>query len=146
LDKRRVNCGSRAKNGTPWVSFSVAVDEASEEATTWIRVVMFGEWATELYSELKRSTEVYCEGRLRLESWVGRDGRERSGLSVAVAKLVGLGELGLTPTHGGRNLSSPHWNNPSSRDTAVPRRRTYPSDDSRLRELCHFGLFLADSP
>jgi single-stranded DNA-binding protein len=65
-----------SKSGKPWLSFSVAVDEASGEAITWIRGVMFGEWATELYPQLKRSTEVYCEGRLKLESWTGRDGRD----------------------------------------------------------------------
>jgi single-stranded DNA-binding protein len=84
-----------SKAGKPWVSFSVAVDEASEGAITWIRGVMFGEWATELYPQLKRSTEVYCEGRLRLESWTGKDGRERTGLSLTVAKLVVLGKIGF---------------------------------------------------
>jgi single stranded DNA-binding protein len=86
-----------SKAGKPWVSFSVAVDEASEGVITWIRGVMFGEWATELYPQLKRSTEVYCEGRLRLESWTGRDGKDRSGLSVTVAKLVVLGRIGFDP-------------------------------------------------
>jgi hypothetical protein len=28
---------------------------------------MFGPWAAELHPQLKRSTEVYCEGRLKLE-------------------------------------------------------------------------------
>jgi single-strand DNA-binding protein len=87
-----------SKHGKPWASLHVAVDGASEEATTWIRVVMFGEWATELHPVLKKGAEVYVEGKLRLESWVGRDSRERSGLSVAVAKLVVLGRIGFDPT------------------------------------------------
>jgi single-strand DNA-binding protein len=86
-----------SKHSKPWLSFSVAVDEASEGVITWIRGVMFGEWATELYPELKKGTEVYCEGRLKLESWTGRDGRDRSGLSVTVAKLVVLGRIGFDP-------------------------------------------------
>jgi Single-strand binding protein family len=32
-----------SKTGKPWLSFSVAIDmEASEEATTWVRVAVFG--------------------------------------------------------------------------------------------------------
>jgi single-strand DNA-binding protein len=97
-------CGQDAelktsKSGKPWASFSVAADDDGErEATTWVRVVMFGEWATELHPELKKGAEVYCEGRLRLEFWTGRDGRERSDLSVTVAKLVVLGQIGFDPT------------------------------------------------
>jgi Single-strand binding protein family len=86
-----------SKAGKPWVSFSVAVDEASEGVITWIRGVMFGEWATELYPQLRRNTEVYCEGRLKFESWVGRDGKDRSGLSATVTKLVVLGRIGFDP-------------------------------------------------
>jgi single-stranded DNA-binding protein len=56
-----------SKAGTPWVSFSVAVDETEGPGITWIRGVMFGPWAAELHPQLKRSTEVYCEGRLKLE-------------------------------------------------------------------------------
>ena len=84
-----------SKHGKPWLSFSVAVDETSEEATTWVRVAVFGELATRLHPELKKGTEVYCEGRLKLESWTGKDGRERTGLSVAAAKVEVLGRIGF---------------------------------------------------
>jgi single-strand DNA-binding protein len=96
-------CGQDAelktsKSGKPWLSVSVVVDmEASEEATTWVRVAVFGQLATRLYPELKKGTEVYCEGRLRLDSWTGRDGRERTGLSVAAAKVEVLGKIGFDP-------------------------------------------------
>ena len=86
-----------SKSGNPWLSFSVAVDEASEESTTWIRIAVFGELATRLHPELKKGTEVYCEGRLKLDSWTGRDGRERSGLSVAASRVEVLGGIGFDP-------------------------------------------------
>jgi single-strand DNA-binding protein len=73
----------------------VAVDGASEEATTWVRVVVFGEWATELHPVLKKGAEVYVEGKLRLESWAGKDGRERTGLSVAGSRVEVLGRIGF---------------------------------------------------
>jgi single-strand DNA-binding protein len=97
-----------SKSGKPWSSFSVAVDmEASEEATTWLRVAVFGALATRLYPELKKGTEVYCEGRLKLDSWTGRDGRERSGLRVAAAKVEVLGRIGYDP-HPRRPKPEPH--------------------------------------
>jgi single-strand DNA-binding protein len=84
-----------SKHGNPWLSLHVAVDGASEEATTWIRVVVFGEMATELHPALKKGAEVYVEGKLRLESWVGKDGRERTGLSVAGSRVEVLGRIGF---------------------------------------------------
>lgn len=75
----------------------MAVDGASEEATTWIRLAVFGEMATRLHPELKKGTEVYCEGRLRLESWVGKDGKEGTGLSVAASRVEVLGRIGFDP-------------------------------------------------
>jgi single-strand DNA-binding protein len=86
-----------SKHGNPWLSFSVAVDETSEEAITWVRVAVFGQLATDLHPDLKKATEVYVEGRLRLESWTGRDGRERSGLSVVGSRVEVLGKIG--PDH-----------------------------------------------
>jgi single-strand DNA-binding protein len=84
-----------SKAGKPWLSLHVAVDGASEEATTWIRLAVFGQLATDLHPDLKKATEVYVEGRLRLEVWTGRDGRERTGLSVAAAKVEVLGRIGF---------------------------------------------------
>lgn len=87
-----------SKTGKPYLTFSVAIDmEASEEATTWARVVVFGGLATELHPALRKGAEVYVEGKLRLESWTGRDGRERTGLSVAAARVEVLGKIGFDP-------------------------------------------------
>jgi single-stranded DNA-binding protein len=93
-----------SKAGTP--------DEAEGGVITWIRGVMFGEWAIELYPQLKRSTEVYCEGRLRLESWTGKDGRERTGLSLTVVKLVVLGRIGFDPYPWGATKTEPKGEHP----------------------------------
>jgi single-strand DNA-binding protein len=66
-------CGQDAelktsKAGKPWLSFSVAADDDGErEATTWVRVVVFGEMATQLHPALRKGAEVYVEGKLRLE-------------------------------------------------------------------------------
>jgi hypothetical protein len=115
-----------SKAGKPWVSFSVAVDEAEGGVITWIRGVMFGEWATELYPQLKRRTEVYCEGRLKLESWTGRDGRDRSGLSVTVAKLVVLGRVGFDPYPRGATKTEPPAEHPELEGYGLSRREDLP--------------------
>ena len=86
-----------SKAGKPWLSLHVAVDGASEEATTWVRVAVFGDLATRGPPDLRKGAEVYVEGKLRLESWTGRDGRERSGLRVAAAKVEVLGRIGFDP-------------------------------------------------
>ena len=85
-----------SKAGKPWASFHVAVDmEASEEGTVWVRGAVFGELATRLHPELRKGAEVYCEGRLRLDTWTGKDGRERTGLSVAANRVEVLGKIGF---------------------------------------------------
>jgi single-strand DNA-binding protein len=87
-----------SKAGNPWLSLHVAIDaEGEAEGTTWARVVVFGGLATELHPALRKGTEVYVEGKLRLESWTGKDGRERSGLSVAGSRVEVLGRIGFDP-------------------------------------------------
>jgi single stranded DNA-binding protein len=96
-------CGQDAelktsKAGKPWLSFSVAIDaEGEAEGATWARVVVFGGLATERQPALRKSAEVYVEGKLRLESWTGKDGRGRSGLSVAASRVEVLGRIGFDP-------------------------------------------------
>ncbi len=37
---------------------------------------------------------MYCEGRLSLNAWTGRDGAERTGLSVSAWRVEVLGRIG----------------------------------------------------
>jgi single-strand DNA-binding protein len=82
------------KQGKPWLSFSLALDTEGEEdaAITWVRVAYFDEDAGSL--ALQKGVEVYCEGRLRLDTWTGKDGLERTGLSVVAWRIVPLGQIG----------------------------------------------------
>jgi single-strand DNA-binding protein len=85
------------KQGKPWLSFSLAVDTKGEDdtlITTWVRIAYFGEDAESLVGRLQRGAEVYCEGRLRLDTWTAKDGVRRSGLSVVAWKVVPLGQIG----------------------------------------------------
>jgi single-strand DNA-binding protein len=85
------------KKGKPWLSFSLAVDTEGEDdalTTTWVRVAYFGEDADSLVGRLQKGVEVYCEGRLRLDTWTPKDGVRRSGLSIVAWQIVPLGQIG----------------------------------------------------
>ena len=43
---------------------------------------------------LAKGVEVYVEGRLSLNTWTGRDGAERTGLSVSAWQVMPLGQIG----------------------------------------------------
>ena len=43
---------------------------------------------------LAKGAEVYVEGRLSLTAWTGKDGQQRTGLSVAVWRVEVLGRIG----------------------------------------------------
>jgi single-stranded DNA-binding protein len=81
-----------SKAGKPWLSFSVAVGE--DENVQWVQIAVFGSRAEELAGSLKKSDRVYVEGRLRLNTWTGRDGAPQAGLSVAASLAQPLGQIG----------------------------------------------------
>jgi single-stranded DNA-binding protein len=73
------------------------VDTKGEDdalTTTWVRVAYFGEDAESLVGRLQKGVEVYCEGRLRLDTWTPKDGVRRSGLSIVAWQIVPLGQIG----------------------------------------------------
>jgi hypothetical protein len=68
-----------SKAGKPWLSFSVAVGEGDD--VQWLQVAAFGAKAEELAGAVKKSDRVYVEGRLKLNTWTGKDGTAQAGLS-----------------------------------------------------------------
>ena len=48
----------------------------------------------ELAGSLHKSDRAYVEGRLKLNTWADKDGRERSGLQVAATLVQPLGQIG----------------------------------------------------
>src|SRR5262249_46908687 len=75
-----------------WTAISVAVGK--DEDTQWVRVAAFGETAERLIGRVVKGDRVYVEGDLRLNHWIDREGKPRSGLSVAARKVERLGEIG----------------------------------------------------
>ena len=83
-------------NGTPLVNVSVLVQDskASDGQGQWVRCGRFGDDAEELARQLVKGTEVYVEGRLKMNTWQAADGTPRSGLNVTAWKLEALGQIG----------------------------------------------------
>ena len=72
-----------SKAGKPWTRMRVGVGK--DDDLQWVFVAAFGK-AAETAAALKKQDRVYIEGTIRLDTWRGQDGAERSGLSVAAFK------------------------------------------------------------
>jgi single-strand DNA-binding protein len=77
--------------GKPWAALNVVVGDKDDEQQ-WIRLVVFGDRATQL--AVSKGDRVYVEGRLKLDNWTSKTGEAKSGLKVAAWKVERLGEIG----------------------------------------------------
>jgi single-strand DNA-binding protein len=96
--------------GTPVCSFTVATNEKrkdkageAQDFTTWFRVTLWGRQAETASQYLTKGRPVYIEGRLRLEEWTDRDGKQRSTLEVHATDMqfIGGGRSDEAPATGG---------------------------------------------
>ena len=82
------------QSGKTWCTFSVAVGSDEEGASpTWVSVAVFGSKAEEA-AQLAPGVRVYGEGRLRLDTWQDREGRERTGLKIAASLVQPIAQIG----------------------------------------------------
>lgn len=79
--------------------FSVAVndrkrDKAGEwqDITTWFKVTFWRKQAENASKFLTKGRQVYVEGRLQVEEWTDRDGKNRQTLAIQGTELQFLGE------------------------------------------------------
>jgi single-strand DNA-binding protein len=84
--------------GTPVCSFSLATNEKrkdksgeSQDVTTWFRVTLWGRQAETASQYLTKGRPVYIEGRLRVEEWTDRDGKQRHTLEVHATDMQFIG-------------------------------------------------------
>ncbi len=84
--------------GTPVCSFTVATNEKrkdrageTQDFTTWFRVTLWGRQAETASQYLTKGRPVYVEGRLRLEEWTDRDGKQRYTLEVHATDMQFIG-------------------------------------------------------
>ncbi len=84
--------------GNAVCNFSVATSEKKrdkagemQEITTWFRVTTWNKQAENASKYLTKGRPVYVEGRLRIEEWQDRDGKNRYTLEVNATDLQFLG-------------------------------------------------------
>ena len=87
--------------GTPVCSFTLATNERrkdrageSQDVTTWFKITLWGRQAETAAQYLSKGRPVYIEGRLRVEEWTDRDGRQRHTLEVHATDMQFIGGRG----------------------------------------------------
>ena len=113
-------CGGDAdarvsKNGKPWVRLRVGFGKG--EGVIWLSVACFGR-AAETAAELKKGDRVYLEGQdLKQDTWRGKDGVERSGLSVTSFMVEQTHMIGRRGRRERESDGSPAGESPPLRDS-----------------------------
>jgi len=79
-------------------SFTMASNEKrrdksgdAQDVTTWFRVTLWEKMAENASKYLDKGSQVYVEGRLRIEEWQDRDGNNRFTLEVSASDMKFLG-------------------------------------------------------
>jgi single-strand DNA-binding protein len=75
-------------------SFTMATTEKRRDAepqTVWFKVTTWGHTAEAASKYLTKGTAVYIEGRLRIEEWTDRDGKNRYTLDVQASDMQFIG-------------------------------------------------------
>ena len=86
-------------SNTAIADFSLAVTEKRKDRdgrwgdqTEWFKVISFGRTAENYVAKyLKKGQRAYVEGRLEVERWVNRDGKDQVTLKVVANDIQGLG-------------------------------------------------------
>lgn len=69
-----------SENGRPFVTASLAVNTGKDE-TSWYRISAFGRMGDRLV-QCDKGTGVLISGRLKIETWEGRDGTTRTDVRI----------------------------------------------------------------
>jgi len=84
--------------GTPVCSFSMATTERrkdrsgeAQDQTVWFKVTLWNRLAETASQYLQKGKQVYIEGRLRVEEYTDRDGRQRTSLEVNATDMHFIG-------------------------------------------------------
>lgn len=113
--------------GTPVCSFSMATNERRkdkngemQDQTTWFKVTLWNRQAETAAQYLQKGRPVYIEGRLRVEEYTDRDGKQRHSLEVNATDMQFIG--------GGRNEGEAPMER--ERAAAAPAGAPEPADSS----------------
>jgi single-strand DNA-binding protein len=70
------------------------VSKAKKESVEFHDVVAFAKLAEIINQYVKKGSKVYLEGRLRTNSWKGKDGKSRRQTQIVADNLIMLGHRG----------------------------------------------------
>ncbi|MCW5960420.1 MAG: single-stranded DNA-binding protein [Pyrinomonadaceae bacterium] len=111
--------------------FSVAVNDRKrdksgdyQDVTTWFRVTTWRKMAENASKYLSKGRQVYVEGRLQVDEWQDRDGKDRFTLNIQASEVQFLGG-GRTDEFGGDNVEQMQSSAPSGAVSS----QDSPSDD-----------------
>ncbi len=111
--------------GTPVCSFTMATNERrkdrageNQDVTTWFKITLWGRQAETAAQYLTKGRPVYIEGRLRVEEWTDKDGRQRHTLEVNATDMQFIGGKGE------------ETNSPRTENTVASRPETVEADIS----------------
>ena len=92
--------------GTPVCTFSLATNDRRkdktgemQDQTTWFRVTLWNRQAETASQYLQKGRPVYIEGRLRVEEYTYRDGKQRHSLEVTATDMQFIGSRQDEPAH-----------------------------------------------
>jgi single-strand DNA-binding protein len=92
-------------------SFSMATNERKkdkfQDVTTWFKVTLWRRLAENASKYLAKGRPVYIEGRLQIEEWTDRDGKERFTLGVQATDMHFI-SAGRGEGEGGGEYSGGH--------------------------------------
>lgn len=79
-------------------NFSVAVNEKKrdktgelQDITTWFKVTLWRKQAENASKYLSKGSQIYIEGRLHVDEWTDRDGKNRFTLEITATDMQFLG-------------------------------------------------------
>jgi len=106
--------------GTPVCSFTMATNERrkdrageTQDVTTWFKITLWGRQAETAAQYLTKGRPLYIEGRLRVEEWTDRDGRQRYTLEVHATDMQFIGGRGEEPSAPRAESGAPNRNEPA---------------------------------
>lgn len=80
--------------GNAVCNFSMATNEKRrdksgelQDITTWFRITLWGRQAENASKYLQKGSQVYIEGRLKVDEWTDRDGNSRYTLDVTASDM-----------------------------------------------------------
>jgi single-strand DNA-binding protein len=95
--------------GNPWATFSIRVQTG--EGSTFVNVAVFDAGLVDQALLLTEGAAVSVQGKLELRTWQGRDGQERTGLSVTASQI-----MALTKPEPRRRTTKAHQASPAAPD------------------------------